>query len=214
VEAQQVVDSWVHLHPDEPTTLLSGTKASESAVLAIASRSRALHLATHGFFARVCPGDSSRSGFGTSPWARDPLLRSGIALAGSNRHGAPSSNGDDGVLTAEEIATSDLSSLDWIVLSACESGVGEVTPGEGVYGLRRALAIAGVRTTVMSLWKVDDLAAQIWMRHLYEARFSERLSVADAVRTASLRMLKEQRAHGRSTSPSTWGAFIATGAWR
>jgi CHAT domain-containing protein/tetratricopeptide (TPR) repeat protein len=215
VEAQQVVEHWGHLYPNEQTTLLSGSKATESAVLARASGSRALHLATHGFFAHACSDESSRGGPGEGRyWTDDPLLRSGIALAGANRHDVPTANGDDGVLTAEEIATTDLSSLDWVVLSACESGVGEVTPGEGIYGLRRALAIAGARTTVMSLWKVDDLAAQRWMRHLYEARYEEKIPVAEAVRAASLRLLKEQRAHGRSTSPSTWGAFIATGAWR
>jgi CHAT domain-containing protein/tetratricopeptide (TPR) repeat protein len=215
VEAQQVVDHWAHLYPNEQTTLLSGSKATESAVLARASGSRALHLATHGFFAHACLDESSRGGPGEGRyWADDPLLRSGIALAGANRHDVPAANGDDGVLTAEEIATTDLSSLDWVVLSACESGVGDVAPGEGIYGLRRALAIAGARTTVMSLWKVDDLAAQRWMRHLYEARYEEKIPVAEAVRAASLRLLKEQRAHGRSTSPSTWGAFIATGAWR
>jgi CHAT domain-containing protein len=137
-----------------------------------------------------------------------------VALAGCNARGQSPAGEDDGILTSEEIATSDFSSVDWIVLSACESGVGDLEPGEGVYGLRRSLAIAGAKTAIMSLWKVGDIAAQRWMRHLYKARFDEKLTVAEAVRAASLRMLKEQRARGQSTSPSIWGAFIATGAWR
>jgi len=213
-EAQQVVQHWTQSLPNEPATLLTGARASESAVLKAASTSRGLHLATHGFFARVCSADQSRGNSNAGESTDDPLLRSGIALAGANHRDKPAANGDDGILTAEEIATSDLSSLDWVVLSACESGVGEVAPGEGVYGLRRAFAIAGARTLVMSLWKVGDVAAQRWMRNLYEARFDEKLPVAEAVRAASLRVLQEQRVRGLSTSPSIWGAFIATGAWR
>jgi len=212
LEARQVSDSWSRVYAGEPVSVLSGTQPTESVVLASAARCRALHLATHGFFSHVC-SDTRQASEGGDPLIGYPLLRSGIALAGSNQHDKPSANGDDGILTAEEIATTDLSSLDWVVLSACESGVGEVTPGEGVYGLRRALAIAGARTAIMSLWKVDDLATQRWMRHLYEARFEEKLPVAEALRAASIRFLKEQRAHGQSVSPSTWGAFIATGAW-
>jgi CHAT domain-containing protein/tetratricopeptide (TPR) repeat protein len=213
VEANLIADRWARTFPGEGKFVLTGSEATASGVLSRAATVRALHLATHGFFAKQCPG------FSEDPGARqkleeDPLLRSGIALAGANDRTHVSPNGDDGILTAEEIATSDLSSLDWVVLSACESGVGEVAPREGVYGLRRAFAIAGARTTIMSLWQVDDLATQRWMRYLYDARFTEGLPVAAAMMAASVRFLSEQRKRGRSTAPDAWGAFIATGAWR
>lgn len=214
-EARQAVDRWAETFPREPTALLSGPDATESAVLTRASTARALHLATHGFFTRDCTDHPQGTAPGRPPGlAEESLLRSGIALAGANDRAHPAANGDDGILTAEEIATSDLSSLDWVVLSACESGVGEVASREGVYGLRRAFAVAGAKSLVTSLWEVDDLATKRWMRHLYDARFTDGLPVAEAMRSASMRFLEEQRARGRPTSPDAWGAFIATGAWR
>ena len=209
-EAVQATRHWSAAHPGEPVRVLDGVAATESAVLSHSKGTRALHLATHGFFAQPCDDPRLKTDR-HDLWTEYPLLRSGIALAGSNHH--ESRGMDDGILTAEELATSDLSGVEWMVLSACESGVGEASTGEGVYGLRRALAIAGVRTAVMSLWQVDDRATQQWMRRLYEARFERKMTVADAVRSASRGMLEERRARGQAISPRTWGAFIATGAW-
>ena len=75
-------------------------------------------------------------------------------------------NEDDGVLTAEEVASLDLSGVEWAVLSACDTGLGEIKAGEGVFGPRRAFQIAGARTVIMSLWSVEDRAAMTWMRAL------------------------------------------------
>jgi CHAT domain-containing protein len=99
------------------------------------------------------------------------------------------------------------------VLSACETALGEVKAGEGVFGLRRAFQVAGVRTVIMSLWSVDDTATQLWMRDLYQNRANKGLTTAAAIHTASLNMLRERRTRGQSTHPFFWGAFVAAGDW-
>ena len=110
----------------------------------------------------------------------NPLLLSGLALAGANRRAAAGPDEDDGILTAEEVASLNLQGTEWAVLSACDTGLGEIKAGEGVFGLRRAFQIAGARTVIMSLWSVDDRATRPWMRALYEGG-SQGLNTADAV---------------------------------
>ena len=101
-----------------------------------------------------------------------------------------------------------------MVLSACDTGVGEVRTGEGVFGLQRAFTLAGAKTLVMSLWSVEDESARRWMRALYEARLLEGMATAEAVREASLTVLRERRARRESTHPFCWAAFVAAGDWR
>ena len=212
-EVHAVQALWSRFAPvaGRRSACLTGTDAAESALEARAARCRVLHLATHGFFLSAdCSGDSLVA-------LTDPLLRSGLAMAGANQRGVGAvadAGSDDGMLTAAEIATLDLSGVDWVVLSACNTATGSVRNGEGVFGLRRAFAVAGAGTTIMSLWKVDDLATNRWMQLLYEGRLRDRLPTAQAVRRASLTLLRERRALGRSTSPGFWGAFIAAGDWR
>ena len=156
-----------------------------------------------------------RAGSGGTCSHRQPVLLSGLALAGANaRNGLPAdSQEEDGILTAEEISALDLSGVNWAVLSACGTGLGKVVSGEGVLGLRRAFEVAGVGTLVMSLWNVEVDATRIWMRGLYEARLSG-MRTADAVRAAGLKMLQERRHVGRTTHPFYWGGFVAAGDWR
>ena len=144
----------------------------------------------------------------------NPLLLSGLALAGANHRNTAGPEEDDGILTAEEIGALDLAGVEWAVLSACRTGVGEVRNGEGVLGLRRAFQIAGAGTTIMSLWNVDDEATSEWMRLLYRKRWQAGLSTARSVREASLELLRRRRARGESTSPYFWGSFVAAGDWR
>ena len=115
---------------------------------------------------------------------------------------------------AEEVAALNLENVEWAVLSACDTGVGQVKAGEGVFGLRRAFQVAGARTVIMSLWSVDDQATRAWMRALYGARFQKALSTADAVHAANVEVLRSRRAAGRSTNPFFWAAFVAVGDWR
>jgi CHAT domain-containing protein len=118
------------------------------------------------------------------------------------------------VLTAEEVASLNLRGVEWAVLSGCDTGAGEVRAGEGVMGLRRAFQVAGARTVIMSLWPVEDQTTGEWMRILYQGRLTKRLSTADAVRQASLAVLRQRRARGLSAHPFHWAAFVATGDWR
>jgi CHAT domain-containing protein len=145
-----------------------------------------LHLATHGFFLPDQPrdlnplgrnleligvGDTPGHGRLSGPGMENPMLRSGLALAGANTffRGAPlPDEAEDGLLTAEDVAGLDLLDTELVVLSACDTGLGAVLFGEGVFGLRRAFIVAGARTLVMSLWKVPDLATAFLMDRLYD----------------------------------------------
>ncbi len=202
-----------------PTTLLLGAAATEEALKAEASQTGILHLATHGFFlAGACTGSASTTrgtGGVISGVAEEssPLRLSGLALAGANQR-RYAIDSDDGILTAEEVAGLDLRQAQWVVLSACDTGIGEVAVGEGVLGLRRAFRIAGARTLIMSLWSVDDDATRRWMRVLYESRLVRRLDTAASTREAELTMLRERRAAHESTHPFYWASFVAVGDWR
>jgi CHAT domain-containing protein len=207
---------------------LIGAAASEAAFKREADRYGTLHLATHAYFVsdRCASGKTSssaapgadrrdRASPRSLPALEDPLLWSGLALAGANRRGDTTGGaaGDDGLLTAEEIASLDLSGVHWAVLSACRTGVGTLRSGEGVLGLRRAFSIAGAGTLIMSLWRVEDEATSAWMAALYRAH-SHDMSSAASVRQAGLDLLAAQRAAGQTTHPFFWGAFIAAGDWR
>jgi len=101
------------------------------------------------------------------------------------------------------------------VLSACDTGAGEVRAGEGVLGLRRAFQVAGVRTLVLSLWPVEDEATRNWMRAFYSTAGTTGKnglpSAAEAVRSACVEVLRERRDRGDTTHPFYWGAFVAAG---
>jgi CHAT domain-containing protein/tetratricopeptide (TPR) repeat protein len=225
-ETREVVALWHSVHARGTTNRLTGVEASEAGFKGGAPGKRVVHLATHGFFlGRSCP--SALDGPGASQGAtlvaaperaavlgENPLLFSGLALAGANQRARAGPDAEDGILTAEEIAALDLRGVDWAVLSACETGAGEVSVGEGVLGLRRAFQVAGVQTVIMSLWGVGDEATRQWMRELYRGRLLDDLPTAEAAREASRRVLLHRRQRGLSTHPSYWAGFIAAGDWR
>jgi CHAT domain-containing protein/Tfp pilus assembly protein PilF len=198
--------------------ILTETQATETALKKITGP-KILHIATHGFFLpdekqeRAKERGVSRQlemekGGGRKPVViENPLLRSGLALAGANlRQGG---NGEDGVLTAMEAAGLDLWGTKLVVLSACETGVGEVRSGQGVYGLRRALVIAGAESQLMSLWPISDLATRDLMIAYYK-RLKAGEGRSEALRQVQLGLLKDrERSH-----PFYWASFIQLGDWR
>jgi len=195
---------------------LTAGRATEEAFKSLAPGKQILHIATHGFFLDDrcdAPGAAGARAGAVSGSESNPLLLSGLVLAGANRRAEAGPREEDGILTSEEIATLDLSSVDWAVLSACETGLGAIQPGEGVLGLRRAFQIAGARTLIMSLWKVDDDSTRKWMRNLYQNRLAG-MSTSEATRRASVSLIQAARAAKSSTLPYFWGGFVATGDWR
>ena len=209
----------------EASLHLSGSEASEAAFKAQAPGRQILHLATHGFFlGDSCPSALGRTrgigGLTKGPSApapvpvESPLVLSGLALAGANRRDEAGPDEEDGILTAEEISAMDLSSVEWAVLSACDTGVGTIKAGEGIFGLRRAFQIAGASTVIMSLWAVEDRSTRSWMRALYDNRLSQGRNTAESVHQASLKMLRQRREEGASTHPFYWAGFVAAGDWR
>ncbi len=202
---------------------LTGPQANEIELRRAASRAATLHIATHGFFVGgecATPAGGTRGIGGTAPAAatgsasapsgRQTLRLSGLALAGANRRAA-ATGGDDGILTAEEISTMDLSGVHEVVLSACDTGLGDIAAGEGVLGLQRAFRLAGAHALVMSLWPVNDRATHDWMSAYYGARLEQGLGVAASVRAAQLRRLAALRAAKRPTPPAAWAGFVPLG---
>ncbi len=221
-EARVIEGYWERLarHPDathggtsagDTAIVLTGRLATEDAFRRLAPGRRVLHLATHGFVLEDRCADDSEAGNARPP--AHPATLGGLALTDANRRSGPPTR-HDGVLTAEEIAGLDLGGVEWTVLSACNTGVGEVRYGEGVFGLRRAFEVAGCHTLVMSLWPVSDEAAGEWMERLYEARFSRHLDTASALRAAGRGVLERRRSRRESTHPWCWAGFIAAGDWR
>ena len=242
IEAERVTSLWQQFAVDAPldaqaALALTGARATELALKRSGPGRRVLHIGTHGFFlgdqcAPAVGGTRAVGGLTTSgsktksgPTAaratprrellpENPLILSGLALAGANRRTVAGPDEDDGILTAEEVSSLNLRSVEWAVLSACDTGLGTVAVGEGVLGLRRAFQIAGARTVIMSLWSVDDRAARQWMEALYRARLERHLDSANAMREASLTFIRDRRAKGQSTHPFYWATFVAAGAWQ
>ena len=178
-----------------------------------------LHVATHGFFVADAvskPQDPLRLIQDQAPQLNalrqeDPQLRSGLVLAGANQ---PDANpNDDGYLTAAEAVALNLKGTELVVLSACSTGQGDIRTGEGVYGLQRSLAVAGARSTLLSLWKVDDAATLEFM-----TRFYRRLKAGDGRADALAATQKEFRAGipGKPDwkEPYYWAAWQLVGDWR
>jgi CHAT domain-containing protein len=183
-------------------TLLTGRRATKAA-LQRAEAPRMLHIASHGFFLRAAADAKAQPPMAGT---ENPLLRSGLALAGANL--THDSGSDDGILWALEASGLNLWGTKLVTLSACDTGIGEVRNGEGVYGLRRAFVLAGAETVVMSLWPVSDYLTQQTMNAYYTGLRAGR-GRGDALRHAKLATLKRPgRRH-----PFYWASFIQSGEW-
>jgi CHAT domain-containing protein/Flp pilus assembly protein TadD len=189
--------------------VLAGADASETRIKSLHHPS-ILHIATHGFFLSgtgpdAVAGSRGLRTVGPPPATIPPLLRSGLALAGANT--ARAEDPEDGILTASEAAMLDLGGTQMVFLSACESGLGVVNAGESVYGLRRAFAIAGAQSQVLTLWQVNDRATLDFVVDFYR-RLKAGESRAGALRGAQLAALAAPATH----HPFFWAAFILSGA--
>jgi CHAT domain-containing protein/tetratricopeptide (TPR) repeat protein len=228
-EALDLDRLWTSLPAsDNHSELLVGRAATEHALKVDAPGHRVVHLATHGFFfgddcQPTVGGERAVGGLvvhhngdrsSNNPVVDDPLLMTGLALAGANRRAAAATSEDDGILTGEEVAAMNLDGVEWVVLSACDTGLGQITRDEGVVGLRRAFQVAGARSIIMSLWPVEDVGTRSWMRTLYKERFENGRGTAEAVRLANLSALQSRRSKGQSTNPFYWAAFISAGDWK
>ncbi|MBK6765081.1 MAG: CHAT domain-containing protein [bacterium] len=193
----------------EPVTVLLKTEATESSFKDNCVGKRVLHLATHGFtFANSCARTVKPRTLNRTPV--NPLLLSGLLLAGCNQALAnkDSSQQEDGVLTAEEIAGLDLRGTELVVLSACESGLGEIQPSEGLFGPTRAFRMAGAQNVVSALWRVDDLTTALMMQEIMER---EDAPIENALREAMLGIIDSLRADGRGDHPYYWAGFTICG---
>jgi CHAT domain-containing protein/Tfp pilus assembly protein PilF len=200
-------------------TLLTKDRATKLA-LTQTHGPKLLHIATHGFFLEdqelTSTGERGARGIDDDPvralnqleqrGARieSPLLRAGLALAGANEH----KENDNGILTALEMTGLNLWGTKLATLSACDTGVGEVKNGDGVYGLRRALMLAGAETQVISLWAVSDKATRELMASYYR-RLQEGQGRGEALRQSQLEMLKNVNRR----RPYYWASFIQSGEW-
>ncbi len=224
---------------------LSGSDATTVNVLHALQHVGRAHFATHGFFAdpvfrsvfRLDPelfDNDSQTDVPeeTRIASRNPLALSGLVLAGANQPlmknelGLPV--GDGGILSAEAIAAMQLPQLDLVTLSACDSGLGQLARGEGVFGLQRAFHIAGAETVIASLWKVDDAATQQLMLAFYENLYLRKMTKLAALRHAQLQL--HQGTVGKAdlrglirvpktqptgqTAPFLWAAWTLSGDWR
>lgn len=201
-----------------PVESFVGPRALEDVLKKIPAP-RILHLATHGFFLEHDPNAAAPSDEGTGAGAvrsrlkqvDNPLLRSGVVLAGANTIGDKSdARAEDGWVTAEEIALLNLRGTELVVLSACQTGLGDARGGEGVYGLRRAFLYAGARTLLTSLFEVPDTETRELMQRFYGGLKAGSGKLA-SLHAAQRGMIAERRRTGGAAHPFFWGSFVLVG---
>ncbi len=186
-----------------------GADAREKILKEISQAPKVLHLSTHGYFCKDLDFTSNRL-------LENPLLRSGLAMAGANRLKDEGEEelrreGEDGILTAYEVSGLNLTGTELATLSACETGVGEIKTGEGVFSLRRAFQSAGARSVLMSLWKVPDEETTELMDQFYKNWLEGGMTKQEALRQSSLKILNSLRERYGVAHPFLWGGFALAG---
>lgn len=204
-EVDALAGRWAGHGPRrEPITMLTGAQGDEASVRSAMATQRVVHFATHGYFTRGGCGGADA----TVP--SDPMMWSGLALAGANVGG---DRAFDDVLIAREIGALDLRGTELVVLSACASGLGVQTTGQGVLGLQRAFAVSGATTVVASLWSVPDAATAELMGAFYRGVLS-RGGVGDAavaLSEAQRALIQRRRLELGEARPQDWAAFVVSG---
>jgi CHAT domain-containing protein/tetratricopeptide (TPR) repeat protein len=234
-EVEDIAREWPAA--DGMPRVLTGSAADEASVKREAPGHVVLHIATHGIVVEDTCGVAAAGSRGVGgvtevgaakPRARAPKTPNAnvtgatrkespwsdrqvwLALAGANRPPSNTADENEGLLTAEEIVTLDLRGTDWVVLSACHSGLATAWGREGVLGMRRAFRLAGARAVIASQWSIGDESTREWMASLYAVR-TRGLAAGAAVGDACRAVLAQRRHHGRSTHPFYWAAFTASG---
>ncbi len=185
-----------------------GNNATEANLKSVKGPSL-IHIATHGYFLQDVESTGSAFGVNIENANNNPLLRSGLMLAGasatvSGKRMPNLESNDNGILTAYEAMNLNLEGTDLIILSACETGLGDIKAGEGVYGLQRAFQVAGADALIMSLWKVDDAATQQLMTTFY-SNWVKLGNKQKAFKQAQLQLFAKYK------DPFYWGAFVMMG---
>ncbi len=195
-------------------TLKKGYLATEESFKNIGANNspspRILHIATHGYFfpdpkEKIMSSGLSGQNEPVFKISDHPMLRSGLIMAGGNAawQGKQTLEGrEDGILTAYEISQMNLSNTELVVLSACETGLGDIQGNEGVYGLQRAFKIAGAKYLIMSLWQVPDKQTSLLMTTFYKKWLEDKMMIPDAFHAAQ----KEMRDNG--LDPYNWAGFV------
>jgi TPR repeat protein/CHAT domain-containing protein len=208
-EADSVASRFQARYPREEVSLLTGDGVRAPELARHAESRRLVHLATHGFFGT---DRCDRSPAQAHLESLNPMVLSGLVLSGANERLVDGS-ATEGYWTAEQIAGLDLKGTDLVVLSACETGLGEIRSGEGVMGLRRAFAQAGARDMVISLWPVPDRETGLLMDAFYDRILTKRIAMppVDALREAQIEVLRQQRETTGEGNPAGWAGFVYTG---
>ena len=185
-------------------------KAATEAALKAIKAPTVLHIATHGYFKKDSEvAENGALGVSMENAQENPLLRSGLLMSGasatiSGTNSVDLSSNDNGIVTAYEVMNMNLDGTALIILSACETGLGEVKAGEGVYGLQRAFLVAGANALIMSLWKVDDAATQQLMTNFY-TNWVKTGNKQKAFKQAQIQLMTKYK------DPYYWGAFTMIG---
>jgi CHAT domain-containing protein len=219
IEAEIATDKLAQYLGAKPRIETDAT--ATEAVFKTAVRPRIVMLATHGFYLPTqklivtdtgAPGAESPGPAKTADGKdrESPLVRCGILLAGCNRRHGLKPGADDGILTGLEIVSTDLRGCELIVLSACETGLGEVMVGEGVAGLRQAFQLAGAESIIASLWQVPDRDTALMMSRFYDA-MAKGAAKAEALRSAQKAQIEMRRKRFGAAHPYFWAAFTLTG---
>ncbi len=198
---QKEIESIKELLP--LSKLLSKKKATETTFKNLSGNSPSvIHIATHGYFFPDLEITNKEQPYRK---AENPLLRTGLLFANANyawQNGNNPYEEDDGILTALEISNLDLKNTDIVILSACETGLGDIEGSEGVYGLQRAFKMAGVKTIIMSLWEVPDTETAEFME-LFYTHWKAKNNPKKAFKEAQKLMMSKYRGN-----PEKWAAFV------